>query len=951
MVCRLLLRLCCLWACCAALPAWGQYYDWGRSPAGIRWMQVEGPRGKIVYPDYFSGGAAQVLSVMEGITPTMTYGFSYKPLKVPAVLHTQNFNANGIVMWAPKRMELELIPDLAPYAQPWFKQLVAHESRHTVQYGNLYRSFMKPLGWFIGQQSGLISQALIPVWLLEGDAVQAETQMASFGRALQPSFTIGYRAYMAEGTKRYVPDKWFCGSYKDYIPDHYQLGYQMTAWSRERYGDDIWDRVARYSSKDPYTILTTHWALGKYYKTSPTKMLWHTFGDLKAFWDSLPPRSNSASLIPTPTTSYTVYTAPIALNDTTILALKRDLDRPSRIVKVDPRSAGEKKLFYTGWVGTAPVLRDSTLYWSEYRSSIFWDQRVNARAVSYDLRNGRKRLLRDRENALYPTPLPDGRVASVGYDYTGRYSIDFGGGRSFEVPDTLSVHGLAYDDLTGTMAFITLGDAGMSICRIDTCSGRIAPITQPGYTSIYNLRAGAGKLTFNSIASGYDEVHVYDLARGEEFRVTTSRYGSVSPSAPVPGSDKLYMTTYTLGGYRLSHQRMDGDSMQRIAYSRLPENIVNPPRRKWNVVNLDTVRLARTIDSTHRVKRYRKGLHLFNPHSWAPWSFNPSKIADENKLDIGFGATVMSQNLLTSTEAYLSYGYSGKGHRVRGSFGYYGLAPKFDFAFDYGGGKQLIYGEKVPEALPVSLSNHFQFTVDVSLPMTLASGYHIRTLTPFAQFYYLNALLYKQQSTSYEKGVTRGVAGLSFIDNVRMGTRDFLPRWGYAVKFTTVGAPFRSDFGTIYSLYGRVYTPGVARHHSLTLRGNVQYQPVDRYNFYYKELYPRGADYDVVATRYAAFSADYQLPLCYPDGGINSIVYFNRIRLNLYYDFARFIGISSGSATHSGRATTLWSYGGIVTFDMRLVRMPKNDTSLGVYVYKPSDRNGVVTGVNLSLPL
>ncbi|MFR4024742.1 MAG: hypothetical protein ACLTZY_02115 [Alistipes indistinctus] len=115
---------------------------------------------------------------------------------------------------------------------------------------------------------------------------------------------------------------------------------------------------------------------------------------------------------------------------------------------------------------------------------------------------------------------------------------------SFEVPDTLSVHGLAYDDLTGTMAFITLGDAGMSICRIDTCSGRIAPITQPGYTSIYNLRAGAGKLTFNSIASGYDEVHVYDLARGEEFRVTTSRYGSVSPSAPVPGSDKLYMTTY-----------------------------------------------------------------------------------------------------------------------------------------------------------------------------------------------------------------------------------------------------------------------------------------------------------------------------------------------------------------------------------------------------------------------
>ncbi len=65
------------------------------------------------------------------------------------------------------------------------------------------RGFMRPLGWFFGQHSGLISQALLPVWLLEGDAVQAETQMSSFGRALQPSFTIAYRAYMAEGTKRF----------------------------------------------------------------------------------------------------------------------------------------------------------------------------------------------------------------------------------------------------------------------------------------------------------------------------------------------------------------------------------------------------------------------------------------------------------------------------------------------------------------------------------------------------------------------------------------------------------------------------------------------------------------------------------------------------------------------------------------------------------------------------
>jgi len=43
-----------------ALPCWfpvsvsGQYYDWGRSPQGMRWKQAKTGFGKIVYPDYYS---------------------------------------------------------------------------------------------------------------------------------------------------------------------------------------------------------------------------------------------------------------------------------------------------------------------------------------------------------------------------------------------------------------------------------------------------------------------------------------------------------------------------------------------------------------------------------------------------------------------------------------------------------------------------------------------------------------------------------------------------------------------------------------------------------------------------------------------------------------------------------------------------------------------------------
>lgn len=246
----------------------------------------------------------------------------------------------------------------------------------------------------------------------------------------------------------------------------------------------------------------------------------------------------------------------------------------------------------------------------------------------------------------------------------------------------------------------------------------------------------------------------------------------------------------------------------------------------------------------------------------------------------------MSQDLLSSTTAYLAYGYVGGGtSQLRGALNYYGLAPKFELGFNYGGGWQSLYGFLSEEQVP-RRKKYFDLSLKVSLPMTLSSGYHTRTLTPYAELRHINALIWENDRS--ETGYQRLVAGLLFSDNVRMATRDFLPRWGYALRFSTVSAPFRGGFGRILSLYGRVYLPGLMPHHSLMLRGNLQRQTASDYMFYYKELYPRGAGYDYVASRYASVTADYQFPVWCPDGGINSIVYFTRIRMNLYFDCARY---------------------------------------------------------------
>ena len=925
-----------------------QYYDWGRSPQGIRWLQSKGDSLRIVFPDYYRLHAARTAGYMSAMRPDVGYGFRKGPMRLPVVLHTENFVSNGIVLWAPKRIELEAIPSAAPFAESWLQQLTSHEYRHAVQYNNLYGGFMKGVGYLLGQQSGLLSTVMLPIWCLEGDAVMNETQMTAFGRALQPSFTIEYRAYFDQG-RHFALDKWFCGSFKNYIPDHYQFGYQLVAWSRERYGDSIWGTVADYAARRPYTILTAKWALHKYFRTSTSRIARATIDSLTTFWRSLPQESNSASLIGTPLTSYTVYTAPTKLNPTTLVALKRDMDRPNHVVAVDLQSGAERRLFYTGSVNTPPVVSDSVLYWSEYRSSTLWEQRIHSRVCSYDLRSGVRRVWRDRGESLFPAPLPEGRVAAVEYDYSGRYAIVLDSLHRFELPDTVSVHGLAFDPSTSTLAFIALSRAGMSLMSVDTTNGCIKAITPPSRVSIYNLRAGAGRLSFNSIASGKDEVHLYDLRAGKEYRLSRSRYGSVAPSAPTT-EDSLYFTTYTSEGYLLSRQAIHADSLREVPYSYLPQNRVNPERRKWDVVNLDTVALSNDFQSDTSVKRYRKGLHLFNVHSWAPWNFNPFKIADENRLDISYGATIMSQNLLASTSGFLAYGYDrSMGSLLRGAINYYGLAPKFELSFNYGGGKQSLYGLQSWSETGRKAKEYFDASLLCYVPLTLSSGAKVRTLTPMVEVRHVNSLIYNDSVP--EHGYQRIVGSLLFSDYARMAVRDILPRWGYAVRVSAVGAPFQKEFSHIYSLFGRLYLPGLLRHHSLMLRGNIQYQNRAENKFYYKELFPRGANYRTTVNSFRAASADYQFPLCYPDGGIPSILYFSRIRMNLYYDYARMRSDLQYRSTLYHLYRTVTSYGGTITFDMHPLRIPAKTTSVGVYIYKPSGTKGVLTGVNLSLPI
>lgn len=974
---HILLLACALFAA-QALRA--QYYTWGSDPANLKWSTVRTPDVRMIYPDTVADVAQRTLFYLRTVRPDIAYGFRHGPMRIPLVMHPENFRSNGLVMYLPKRIEFLTAPAIESYSMPWYKQLAAHEYRHAVQYNNLDRGVIRVLSYVLGQQGSTIGLLCMPIWAMEGDAVMTETAMSSYGRGLQPSFTLAYRAMGNIGRERRNIDKWFCGSYLSHVPDHYELGYQICSYAYEKYGENVWDKVAWFGSRNPYMIATTHVALRKYYKTDAPQLFRETFDDLHAYWSTLPAAADSAApLCELPEGNYTTYRWPLALPDGRVLVLKSDFDRPDRFVEIDRASGTERHVAYVGDLSTRPTLGpDGRVWWTEYRRSKLFEQRVNSQLCRMDLADRRPRAVAGERRVLYPAPSDDA-VGWVEYDYDGTYSVVVraadGSRQRFAAPERAEIHGLAWDDVTVAWYVLVTDDSGMWLGRID-CEG-VHPLTEGAYVTLSDLRAGGGRLYYGSIASGKDEVHCYDLVGRREYRITTSTYGSFDPA---PAGGEVLATTYDRRGYRPAVQPLADSTLIPVRPALLPADVVNPPRRRWPVVNLDTV-VYTPADSLvqgekFRKKRYRKFPNLVNVHSWMPVAFDPFAAVDEHVIDVNVGATFLSQNLLSNTEAFASYGWNHReGSIWRLGVRYFGLGVHFDLDATYGG-NQVFYslGQYNEESGTYEYQKrpapdkYYSVGLAATLPLYFQCGYRTRQLTLSAGWNYSNGMVanlgrieWKDHNITnlehigFHEGLHKLAFSVGFSDQVRLAHRDFAPRWGYSLSAGYTFNPSDRYFSDLISTYARCYLPGFVRHHSLQVAASYQtsiggykfpsgYAPL---SYRSTRLIPRGfTSADILANNYLAAEVDYQFPVWYPEGGIPSVLYFKRIRLNVGGDYAQFRDLGGGGMI----LRRIWAVGGDLVFDVNLFRQPASATStFKLSCYHPSN-GGVWFAASVGLP-
>ncbi len=934
-----------------------QYYSWGADRANLKWSTIETDSVKLIFPDSVEATARRTMHYIDAVSPDIGFSYNYSAMKIPFVLHAENFQSNGLVMWAPKRVEFLTSPAIDGFSMPWVKQLVAHEYRHAVQYNNINKSTMKWLTYLLGQQGATIGLLFPSLYALEGDAVLTETQMSTYGRGKQPSFSIGYRAIGEELLTRKHHDKWFCGSYKSYVPDHYELGYQIVSHAYDKYGENIWNRVFDYASKYPFTIAPQNIVLKKYYDTSSSELFEETFEELLELWDQANSADDSSMMVaPLDTTNYTTYSFPIALDNSRVVALKSDYNNPSRFVEFNTQDQSEKFIAHTGYISTRPKHGGGRLWWSEYRRSPLFSEKVDSKICYMDLDNQKTNTLKGISNALYPTPIDNSteHIAYVEYHYSGQFSVVELEGKQ-EIKRTAidypkEVHSLAWDNKTRSLYVIITDDDGMWLGEVG--DNGVEKLTTPAYITLSDLSAKDGVLYFGSIYSGKDEVHCFDLESRKEYQLTSSKFGSFDGSAPSQDGVQ-YLTTYNKYGYNLAKQRID-TTKKEVTPRHIPHNVVNLDRVKWDIINLDTVRFERcdSIESEHihKHKHYSKMGHMFNIHSWAPAKFSPYTLISEQGINISAGATILTQNLLSSCEGYLSYGWDREqGSIVTGALSYNGLGVRFDLSATYGGTQNSYF-----LSLPTD-DCYKGFDISATLPLIFQQGYHTKSLSITTGWGYSNGITPHIKGIDYNPstlvissinydpmvGVNKLIFGISFTDYVRSAYRSLTSPWIYSLSASYSTDPINRDFSDLMTLYASVTTPGLLPHNSLSVAaayqntyGGIEMNGVSLLGYKSSTLIPRGYYYSDINNRnFIASSINYKFPLWYPEGGISGLIYFKRISMNLGGDYAQF-------DTMLNEKSRIYSLGGDLSFDINVFNMPSASTStIKISLYKPADRN------------
>lgn len=945
----------------AGLGCKAQFVNFGQDPARIKWRQINTENFRIIYPDFFEANAQKVASIY-----TKLYNhpntLRFKPGKISMILHADGGVSNGNVALAPRKAELYTMPSQEP-SDTWLEHLCVHEFRHVVQLDKVNQGLTRKLYYLFGEIFPIaVVGVYVPMWYIEGDATCFETAVGHIGRGRSPEFLNEMKAQVVEkGIYNFY--KSIVGSYKDFVPNRYAMGYYMVANSNINYGTDIWTnaltrtgrrpfgitpfakslqltmrnkRDSIWSTPDFHTLFTNPDSVKKAntYKDAKRTLYRDNFSELQQIWKKEAGQiKDPFDTITTRNKYYANYYYPTPLEDGSLIAYKKGLQQTGAFVQL--ANGKERLLTKTGSPDDYKfaIGRDK-IVWSEYRPNIRWEQGGRMILSSYDLRKKRYKRHKGENNRFSPFPI-DGNWGCVEVDNQNRASIViFDPTLKQELKrlqadqDELFIHPSYYK---GKITAVVQTPQGLHFESINPENGKRERISETMAYELDNPVVTDSAMFFRASFNGNNSLYRQDLQSGKVSNILNAPFGVNFPALNAT-HDSIYFSFYTSDGYKpgkVKTSELQNKPLE-MKYFRLAETLKK--EEKW------TLKFDR--DSTYASRKYNKLTHMINIHSWGPLNVSL------NSRSVDIGAVVYSQNTLGTLS--LTAGYVLKSGYDHGAWifnaSYRGWWPVIDLNFESGRDDFYTFNYKsvniaTGKTEPLYIHNRAKRSsadVTVRFPFNISARNYSRSLQPYFRYkveglhgskaqeiYRFNPEEYviytpAANKEDYRFQNTKAIYyqlleyGAIFSNQTRMTDQEVNPRWGQTIQAGYSYTPLKQlDLGSIWWAEGRFYFPGLFRNHSLSVYTGYQNMSDKDVNYGRQILNPRGIS--LYGYESSSLRTGYHMPLFYPDQHISSVLYIKGVDGGLFYDL--------GKSKNRLQEHIFQSYGVELTADTHVFRL------------------------------
>ena len=925
----------------------------------LAWRQINTPNFKIVFPKGFETQAQRMANTMEHIRTPEAKSLGVEPRKISIILQNQSAVSNGFVSITPRRSEFFGMPSQNYNFMgnlDWFNLLATHEYRHIVQFQHANRGFNRVLYYLFGANTlAAMSYAAVPQWFWEGDAVATETAFTSGGRGRIPNFNLLFRTNLQEG-RVFNYNKQYLRSYKYNIPDHYVLGYNMVSYLRKKTGNaDSWGNITRRAWSVPFLPYTFSRSIKKETGLYVSELYDEMASELQKEWREQLANTQLTQfekLNGRRTKAYTDYKYPFEFAPDSILALKSGIGDIEEFVIIS--NGKEKRAMTPGNMNASGMLSvaSNRVVWNEYRYDPRWRIRTYSVLMGYDLNEKIRKVISLNSRYAAAALSPDGtKVATIetSTDYQTKLVII-----SYETGAVLQTFDNPNNDLISMPRWVENGKElvalatnknGKAIVKFELVSEQRIDLTDFTNENIGYPVAYQKYVLYNSPRSGIDNIYALEVATGNHYQITSSMYGSYNPSVSKDGKT-FYYNEQGRDGLDVVKAQFDPSLWKPVdKFTALPDfGFQHLAEEEAHPGLLNSV-----PTENFTINKYSRLGHAINIYNWGAY-------VDNSLTNVEVG--VSSRDVLSTTA--ISAGYNFDINERTGSWkagiSYQGFYPIIDVNFSKATrsvNEGNLQYDKVVGADTTTVIENLRFdwkenTVEAGLRIPL-----ITTASRFLSSFTISNYVGYTKVTDFSNSIDGGGRlipsnypqyffrsytddgnliynhfSMSAIRQLKRSRRDINSKWGQAFFMHLYNTPYSGDFnGSQFSFNSQLYFPGLFKHHSLW--GYWAYQKsdvsdvrvstgqgLDNYTFRNQIPLPRGQSTSRFQDFYS-MSANYTLPLWYPDLNLGPLINVQRVRANGFIDY----GFGKSTINKQPFSQSYLSTGVEVKFDINILRL------------------------------